>query len=210
MTLASVLGLAPVLIAVGLIMAARFWIRERIRRFFAQKDTRGRAVGLTPGARTGIGNLPVDAGLLAGIGVGQEAARSLDVRVMRPSMGLRAMSLGLGGLVLALAWTEAGADYISGPLWVRQAISGFVVYSMIYISQYEVRYDAHSIVAPDWFLRRRECRWTDLSDIRDDGHYVYKLRFAGGRKMEVQKYLTGIREFLTLAHDRVERCRQDR
>ena len=72
-------------------------------------------------------------------------------------------------------------------------------------NSYEASYDDHILTAPNWFFQRRQYRWKDLISIRDNGHYYYVLRFADGQKLQVQKYLVGIRDFLTYARLQIEK-----
>jgi hypothetical protein len=139
------------------------------------------------------------------------------VTVLRPTLTLKLLTLAIAGLAMAYLFGAIGPDMWGdgGELrgfraaeWMKIAIAAMVAYALLNIFLYEARYDTHSIFAPDWFLRTREYLWKDLISIRDNGHYLYVLRFEDGRTLELQKYLVGIREFLSYATDRIEaNCR---
>lgn len=202
--------LIPIALFIGFRYIA-FKMRRSNRRRFAQRDSKGRPIEETTLAKLGAGTLPTDTGLIAGLGTKGEARQSLNESILRPSIGLRLLSIGLSSVMLAYLWglihlpgvpkdVMAGVPYAE---WVKAGLSLIIVYSVFYILFYEVRYDTFSLSAPNWFFVHREYTWKDLVSLKDNGHYLYILRFEDGRKAEVQKYLVGIREFLSYANDRV-------
>ena len=188
-----------------------YLVRRGLRRLFGAGSDRD-DIAKTTLAKLGAGNLPGDASAIARIGTGGEAAFSLNTRIMKASLGLKLVAIVVGGLLQAYLWTdfqpefweETGISSTGYEDLIKATVAAIVVYSWFYIFFYEVRYDDYSIIAPNSFLRPREYVWKELSSIHDDGHYAYKLRFRDGRKLAMQKYVVGIRDFLSYAKARIE------
>ena len=151
---------------------------------------------------------PADITLLAGIGKGKAAPQTIADRTLRPTSGLRFITLGLGGLMLWLVWL--------GPEGIRMGsdvfgllLSAFALYSIIHVQTYEARYDDYRLEYRGWFFQTRQVLWRDIASIRDDGAYIYVLRTHTGKKVEVQKYLVGITDFVAYALTRIADNKSD-
>lgn len=180
-----------------------FWLRQWLRRRFAQRDAKGRAIRETAMAQTGLANLSPGFGLLARVGEGRAPERSVDRTILRPTLGLRLTSLGLTAMLVFMGYTERDM-LLPDSLWVTVAICAALLYAVAFVGFYRLSYDAHEIIAPGALFQRRVIKWTDLAEIRDNGHYLYRLRTHDGRTIDIQKYLVGIRGFLAYALDRLE------
>jgi hypothetical protein len=189
-----------ILVAVGM-TALRFYLRARVSdaldRRFGQSDADGRMPDKTLGAKLG-GGLAFDAGMVAQIGAGAKARMSLNTTIMRPTIGMRALSLGLSAIVLYMIWFRSG-ELMPGGKGVSIALSVSILYAAIRIMFYEVRYDDRSLSTTNWLFQRCDFDMAGLVALRDNGHHVYKLRFENGKSIELQKYLVGMPDFLSYA-----------
>lgn len=202
-------GLLPLLILAavyGLLLWRRWQGRapgDRIARHFMEPRVAKEAeVEKTVFARLGGPSLPFSAGVVARSGTGRAADRMIDEHVLRPTLGVRAVSLISAGAILFVIWGTPGALVPSdGP--ITWGLTALIAYSVVYLFSYELRYDRDRIIAQGWAFNRREHAWRDLVRIRDNGHYLYVLNFEDGSRLEVQKYLAGMPDFLTFAQTRI-------
>ena len=160
-------------------------------------DGQGRRVELTAGAKL---MKQRDIAPLASRGMARAAEESLGTAVMKTTWGMRlsAVLMALAG-VAALVFMDMGLD----PAMLRilqLVVAGLALLGIVHVFSFEMRYDRDVIVSQSLLQFRREIAWRDLVDIRDEGGGVYRLTSADGRRMRVQKYLTGMRDFLTRAH----------
>lgn len=193
------LGIATAIYLIRMRMARAFYRR------FNQRDAKGREVALTPLARATVANLPLDFQWLAQKGETAAPRKSLDSTIMRTTLGTKLIAVLAGGVLLVMLWGAFGITAAVEAHWIKYAMSVAGLYAIVNTLIYEVRYDDHAMYVPDFFFQKREYLWRDLVSIHDDGHYLYKLRFANGRKASVMKYMTGIREFVAIAQDRIPR-----
>ena len=156
-------------------------------------------IKLTGTGRMGIVNLDPVTSRIANIGMDRPVHMTLGTVVMRPTQGLRIISLGSGGFILFCLW---GSTIFQPMLSGLGAIimTAIIFYTVMYISAYEARYDDQGITAPNWMFQQKQYAWEDFITIRDNGHYLYVLKFADG-KMSLQKHLVGIHTFLTFVSD---------
>ncbi len=152
----------------------------------------------------GVANLPLDVALVAGIGKSREAPQTIGDRFLRPTIGLRMISLVLSGLVLWGLWLGPAEFRLPVPA-LQWGLSALLVYGVFFIQTYEARYDDYRIVTRGWFFQRKEVLWKDVISLRDNGHYIYNLHTEAGKKYEVQKYLVGIVDFVAYANTRIAR-----
>ncbi|KPP89295.1 MAG: hypothetical protein HLUCCA08_03625 [Rhodobacteraceae bacterium HLUCCA08] len=131
--------------------------------------------------------------LVARTGLNADPGSSLDTWILRPTPGMRIISLGLASCAVGLIWT---VPELSLGTTGNAAITMAACYSALFIGTYELRFDRDMLSAPNWLFQRREHAFGDLIDIRDDGHYHYRFRFSDGRTLQVQKYLVGIDKLL--------------
>lgn len=199
-------GVLPLIFWIGLAFLV-FRLRSRFRSRFAQKDSEGRGVELTAmgklGNFTGAGNLSSGADTIAKIGTNAPAPTSLNTTILKPTMGARSLSLVLSVVMFVLLWTPLGNAYLPQGELLRIIISAGVLYAAMNMIVYQASYDRQVLNIPNWAFQQREFNWKDLVSIKDNGHYLYVLRFSDGRKAELHKYLVGIPEFLSYANDRI-------
>ncbi|MBT0957406.1 hypothetical protein IV417_08410 [Alphaproteobacteria bacterium KMM 3653] len=170
-------------------------------------DRKGRRTEKTAGGKMGLGGKLGNVGVIAKAGTQAQAPTSLGTSVLRPTIGLRMISILLTPVaVYLLFFHPMGPEMIPFP-YGREVVMAILIYALIYIQTYEVRYDRDGIVTRDGFFRRKEFKWGDLISVKDRGTYEQVLKFETG-KMTMQKYLVGMADFLTLAHDHSERNKQ--
>ncbi len=191
-----ILVLVTVAALLGLRVLIASTISNALRRWFAQRDADGRMVDTTGLAGLG-GGLPIDAGMVAQIGAGAKARMSLDTTVMRPTIGLRLLSLGVSGLILFMIWARPGVYIPTGTM--SAVMTAGILFAAIRIMSYEVRYNSQTLSAPNWMFQARDFDMHTLISVRDNGHHIYKLRFDDGQSVALQKYLVGMPDFLSYA-----------
>ncbi|WP_157033175.1 hypothetical protein [Loktanella sp. S4079] len=180
----------------------RYLFARQVQKWTNQRDSKGQEVEQTGFAKTQLGNLPADVGFVAGVGKNAEPAVTLNVTILRPTIGMRLISIGVGGAIIWMIWLSE-TNYLPDIAYLDIGTSIVVAYSLLYTNLYELRYDQHGIIHKDWFLREVEFRWRDIISIKDNGQYAYILRLENGKKTEVLKYLVGIRPFLTYAKEQI-------
>ncbi|MFY0635615.1 MAG: hypothetical protein JXQ91_17520 [Vannielia sp.] len=168
---------------------------RKLESMTAPKDAEGRQVERTVGARV-MGQR--DIGLLASRGMAKPAEQSLNATVMRTTWGLRLSTVLFSGLAVAMAFNFDPADQMMSTL-MPPLIAGMALLALAHVFSYELRYDRDVLISQSLIQFRRERAWKELVDLKDEGRGVYRLVFADGKKMRVQKYLVGMSDFLTLA-----------
>lgn len=175
------------------------WFEDRIFRRNQSKETK---VDITTAAKLNIGNLPANMDFIAGFGKEKAAPQDMTDTILRPTVGLRFISVVLAGACLWLTWFGP-KDLIGESLQLRLGLTAVLAYAAAYIQLYQLRYDHARFVHLNWFFRQQAHDWQDLTSIKDNGHYLYELRMEKGRKVEVQKYLVGIPGFVAFAKNQV-------
>jgi hypothetical protein len=176
---------------------------KRAKRYTDVAGQDGHAIEKTALAKLGLGRLNVDAAVVASAGTKRAAPMTIDDHILRPTVGVRAISLALTaalGFVIAFGTPEILAD--AGNL-MKYLLGASVVYAVAFIQTYELRYNRDRLIAPGRAFNRREQKWRDLKRIQDNGHYLFVLTFADGSKLEVQKHLVGMADFLTFAQAQI-------
>ncbi len=195
------ISMIPVLLIVAALTAVRLWLNAKasnaVDRRFGQLDADGRMPDKTLGARLG-GGLTVNAGIVAQIGAKAKARMSLNTTIMRPTIGVRGISLGVSAVIIYLIWARPGEVFAMGQ-GMMIATTLAVLFGVIRIMFYEVRYDDRTLSTTNWLFQHCEFDMTRLVDLRDNGHHTYKLRFENGKTIELQKYLVGMPDFLSYA-----------
>ena len=190
------------------IVAGMLWLRWRIARGIsdrtAQRATGGARVPLTPLARAGLGTLPADATLFARIGSTDAPRADPTSRVLRATVGVRAISLGVTALVLILTWGFPGT-LLPDDAYLALGLTALLLYAAASTLSAELRYDTDGLEVRTPGFRRVQIPWRDLASIQDNGHYLYILRSRDGRRAEVLKYLTGMPDFLAYAQAQMKR-----
>ncbi|MBS8226156.1 hypothetical protein [Vannielia litorea] len=204
----ALVGLAIATVVLGYILVFYIipgvLIRSGLRKLedaTAPKDAAGRRVQPTMGARL-MGQK--DIAPLASRGMARAAEESLGTKVMRPTWGMR-----LSTVLLAVAGVAAiflvDMDLDPAAMMVlRPVVAGFALLGLAHVFSFEMRYDRDVIISQSLIQFRREIAWRDLVDISDEGNGVYRLTSAQGKKMRVQKYMTGMTDFLTQAHGAID------
>ena len=171
---------------------------RKVARATSQRDSRGEAVPLTGTARFGAAN----PGWIASLGSRAAPEHSLNEIIMRPTIGFRLVTVGVTGAAGFLMLTDA-QDLFGGSAVLMAAMGALVGYYFICMNLYFLRYDRERIITQDWLFRRKEVAWRDVIDLRDNGQYQYVLALENGKKVEIQKYLVGMPDFLTYAKDQI-------
>lgn len=137
---------------------------------------------------------------IAQLGLNEPARMSLNTVIMRPTKGLRFLSLGFSAFSLWMIWGPI-ANSNSHDTLLAIGASTLISYVALFIANYEARYDDEGLTAPDWFFVERRFDWADFEGMGEDGNLLYKLYFDGKRKVHLQKYLVGMPTFLTFVED---------
>lgn len=206
------LGFLFVVAFIGL-RAFLFWRRIIRRRQEIERHKDAGTIGPT-GMLQGAA-LPWQYDKLAQLGTGGQAPMTLDQRVLKPSVGVRLIVLGLcAAMVYFVNQMSAGemngfqvAD--PGPygtvlivICLLAAVNG-----VVYIFTFETRYDRDMLIVTRMMFHRREYRWKNLWRIADDGAYELQLFFEPGGKAKVLKHSVGIEEFKDFALAQIRRNR---
>ncbi len=179
-----------------------WFLGRKLRDVTSQKDSRGRSVQMTALGRTGYANLPMSIGFVAGLGTDATPQQTTNTLILRPTWGVRMTSLVFSALLIYIAYVGYGELVPASP-YTWPVIGLLLVYGVLSTWIYELRYDRDGFVTTGFLRSRKEMQWRDLAQITDNGHYLYALKTFDGQKVEVQKYLVGIREFLTYARDQM-------
>lgn len=195
------LWLAPVLIILSLALTVGARRRGRAR----QQPLSGR-MGRTTLSRF-VQPLPGDIDLIAQIGANATPRQTADTLILRTTPGLRAMSLGISGLIVFLLLSGMFAPQGLSPentaiVWLFVAILAVGVADIL---TYELQCDRDGMVLTRFMYWRRSFDWVHLMGIDDDQNYHYVLAFAKGGRVKVLKHLVGIPEFLTLVATALDR-----
>lgn len=205
------LGLVFVVGFIGL-RAYLFWRRVVRRRQEIERHKDAGTIGPT-GMLQG-GALPWHYNQLASLGSGAAAQVSLDQRVLKPSIGVKLLVIGLCAAMFYYATVVTGQQgglqtvdpgpygYAMTAICLLAAVNG-----VFYIFTFETRYDRDMLVVTRMMFFRREYRWKNLWRIADDGAYELQLFFEPGGKAKVLKHSVGIEEFKTFALAQIRRNR---
>ena len=170
---------------------------ERFRKHIGDKTEP--SVPKTVVGGLGIGNIDGPMAVLARRGQDAPARMSLNAVIMTPTKGLRFISLGSSALILLAIWHPVIGIYSEG-LSLCLLLTAGVAYGALYTAGYEAKYDSEGLTVPNWLFMDKTHKWEDFISIKDDGHYLYQLRFVTG-KVAMQKYLVGMPTFTTFVAD---------
>lgn len=187
-----------------LVFILPYWLGRKVlgklEKVSAPRDGSGRRVEPTATAKFMNGG---DVNVLANYGTAKPARETLGSRVMRPTLFAK-----LGTVIVALLGVAVAFltdfDMPDMMIWLRPLMAGLAIFAVSHILSYEVRYDREVMIAESVLMPRRERNWRDLTEIKDEGQGVYRMRFRTGGKLRMQKYLVGMRDFLTLAHQHID------
>lgn len=198
-------GLIPLLILALVVRAIVRRLRGHRGIFDRNANIRGRGgeeIEKTRLAKLGLGGLDTNAAIIATAGTARAAPMSLDDHILRPSIGLRAMSVIGSGAALVLTWF-GHEDWVPLGDMAKMGLTAALAYGALIMFTYELRYNRDRLIARGWLFNRREFAWRDLVRIRDNGHYLYVLNFSNGARLEIQKHLVGMPDFLSRAKQQI-------
>jgi len=191
-----------------------FFLRRLIRR--RQEIERHKDAGtIGPVSMIQGAALPWHYDKLAQLGTSGQAARSFDQRVLRPSIGVKLVVLGLCAAMVYFATQMTSGEFngfqVADPGPYGTIMIGLCLFAalngVVYIFTFETRYDRDMLVVTRMMFNRREYRWKNLWRIADDGAYELQLFFEPGGKAKVLKHSVGIAEFKEFALAQIRRNR---
>jgi hypothetical protein len=207
--------LMGVLFVVGILALRLYLFWRKLLRRRQEIDRHKDAGAIGPAGMIGGAALPWHYDRLAQLGTGAQAELSLGQRVLRPSIGVRLIVLGLGAMVvhgLAQMSGQQGGFQVADPGFYGTLMIALcllaVVNGVAYIFTFETRYDRDMLVVTRMMYFRREYRWKNLWRIADDGAYELHLFFEPGGRAKVLKHSVGIAEFKDFALAQIRRNRQ--
>ncbi|MFM7336655.1 MAG: hypothetical protein ACKO2N_05480 [Tabrizicola sp.] len=204
------------LVVVGFISLRMYLFWRRIIRRRQEIERHKDAGTIGPAGMLQASALPWHFDQLAQIGAGGHAPMALDQRVLRPSIGVRLLVLGLCAAMFYFAYQMVTTGEFNGfevadpgplgktmiALCLMAAVNG-----VIYIFTFETRYDRDMLIVNRMMFHRREYRWNDLWRVSDDGAYELQLHFHPGGKAKVLKHSVGVQEFKDFALAQIRRNR---
>jgi hypothetical protein len=207
------LRVLPLAIGIGF-FCFMFWSRMQKQKAKIKRHKDAGTIG--PAGLIQGSTLPMQYDRLASIGTMGEAARTLDDTILRPTIGVRLLALGLAAMVFCYfafpEWQPEGLNEalreIPVPLFASQLfIFAAALNGVFYIFGHEARYNRDLLITTRMFLHRREFRWKDLDYIGDDGNYELVLKFRVGGKAKVLKHSRGVEEFKRFAMAQLQKNR---
>lgn len=120
--------------------------------------------------------------------------------IMRPATGFRIASVLVGAVVMWFTWGPM-LRFDTYAFSLAMSLTVLVFYFIVFIANYEARYDREGVTAPNWFFRDRRYEWAHLIKFNEDGNLLYKLRFMDHGTLRLQKYLVGMPAYLTFLSD---------
>lgn len=120
--------------------------------------------------------------------------------IMRPATGFRIVSVLIGAIVMWFTWGPM-LRFDSYDFSLAMFLTVLVFYVIVFVANYEARYDCEGVTAPNWFFRDKRYEWAHLIKIKEDGNLLYKLRFMDHGTLRLQKYLVGMPAYLTFLSD---------
>ena len=204
--------LLPGLIIIGF-WGGLIWFRMRRRLARMKRHEAEGTIGRASFFQTG--DLPMHYDFVAHLGTDGPAPTTVGEKVLRPSIGVKLVVLGVSGMIgyytLSPAYwqiepspLERGSEWIFGIF--RFLLPAAALNGILYVFTSEARYDRDVLIVTRFFSRR-EYRWKHLTRVADGGAYDLVLFFAEGGKAKVLKHSTGIREFKDFALTQVRRNR---
>jgi hypothetical protein len=189
-------GFDPRLIyGIAIACAIIYWLANTAAERHRREASKGR-IGPSLLHRLGAEPLPASISVLARLGEKAAPQQSLDVIVMRPTFGLKGISLLLSAVALWMTWSGKFVEMMPDGTAIRLAMSSMVAFCALNTFLFEARVDRSSLVVIKFALWRREYLWRDFSAIKDDDSYLYFLHFSKGGKVNIPKHLVGMSGFL--------------
>lgn len=203
----------PVAVGIGVI-AFPLWRMVRARQVEIKRHKDAGTIG--PASVLQGASLPWHYDRLAGVGSAGEPARTLDDRILRPSIGVKLFVVGLAAVVFVFTfmpefapdgWNESLKALPISASVTQILLMAVAIIGVFHIFGHEARYNRDLLITTRMFLSRREFRWKDLQSIGDDGAYELVLTFTGNRKAKVLKHSRGIADFKLFAQEQLRRTR---
>ncbi len=182
---------------------ALLWGWQLLWRWGQQKSSAGHHVRKGTFGALGVGNLPLGLQLIAQIGNAGAGQETLDGRLLRPTPGLRLISIAFTLALLWLVWGNLGV-FVPDDIFLTFPLTAFILYAAFYANLSYLRFDNDGFEIMNWRFQRQSGLWEDLIDVRDDGHYFYVFSFQRQGKMRVLKFLQGMPHFLSVAFVQIE------
>lgn len=180
----------------------RIGLHRLFLRGFNQRASDGKEIPLTWSAQNGIGTLGAT-GLLARAGTNRPVSKDITGQpVLRSTLGVRVISVGLSGVLIYMMFGVPD-QFVVDNIFVTFPIVAGLIYAMAHTHMSYLRYDNDGIEVLSWRFTPARAAWKDVIHLQDNGHYLYVFRLSDGSKLEVLKYMTGMREFLTYAQARI-------
>lgn len=120
--------------------------------------------------------------------------------IMRPTNGFRIATVVVGALAMWFTWGPY-LRWDSFDVTIALIITVVVFYLIVFVSNYEARYDSEGVTVPNWFFRDKRYEWAHLINTKDNGNLRYKIRFLDHGTLRLQKYLVGMPAYLTFMSD---------
>ena len=187
---------------IGFIFWTRFKINAGVRRLVDQKDSEGHLPAPTLLAKLGLGTLGADETLLARWGSGDTPQHDGQAITLRPTFGMRLMNLALLTLLMGLVWLLPGTVF-PNDIAVAFGVTALAIYGGLHANLSYLRYDSHGFEVMGSAFNRRHVAWSELLDIRDNGHYNYVFKTTRGQ-VQALKFMAGMPGFLTYARRRMQ------
>lgn len=202
----------PALIILGF-WGGLIWWRARRRLQEMKRQEAAGTIGRESFFQTE--DLPMHYDFVARIGTGGPAPTTVGEKVLRPSIGVRLMVLGIAAIAIYYCvrpgfWPTEFSEVDRGTAWIFTAARVLLPFAalngVLYVFTSEARYDPDVLIVTR-FLRRREYRWKNLTRIADGGAYDLVLTFKPGGKAKVLKHSAGIKGFKEFALAQVRKNR---
>lgn len=192
---------ARLIYAVVVVSSFIVWIANRAAERKRQAALKGRLASSFL-AKAGAQSLPGDISILARFGENTAPQQSLDVTILKPTLGVKAIAVVLGGLMIWVIWQRkdsmsgSGFPVVSVGDTVKWAMTMVAAFCVLNTFLFDARIDRTGIVITKFVLWRREFQWRDFKAIKDDGNYLYFLHFTSHGKVSIPKHLVGMPGFL--------------
>ncbi len=203
---------------VGIIAVVWLWkwnLRQRIERrhnfnTLHRSDAKGRDIGLTAFAKLQEGEMTVAPQVpvaheplerpVSGYRAPTFMKNDTSVRVLAVMVNVLLAGTMLAFLTIPALMALTRPEYIL----IYVPVLPVTIFVALRIVGFEAGYDHRSLIVRKRFSPTREYPWEDLKSVKFDGSWYYVLDFGSHGTAWLMKTLTGGREFLSYANDRLE------
>lgn len=186
------------------VIFAMFWACNVLWRWVRQTSGASGRVRMTALGGMGIGNLPLGLNVIALIGSGGTGRQLASGRELRPTFGMRFISVVLTVLLLWLIWGDLGT-FVPDDIFLTFPLTAAVIYAFAQTNLAYLRFDNDGFEGIDYLFRAKTARWADLVGIRDQGQYQYIFDLQNGDRLRVIKFMGGMPRFLAVASNQIAR-----